>query len=532
MAPEAFEPGAERPLGDDERRLAELGYKQELERSWGGFTNMAISISVISILAGGFTTYGQAWNNGGPVGISWGWPIIGGLILIISLCMAEVASAYPTAGGLYYWASRMGGASWGWFTGWFNLIGLTVGAASVDYACATFLSVLISLFTDSWKGTLNEVFLLFVIIMAIHVIINLFPAHVLRYWNDSSAYWHFFGPAIVVGILIFGPSTHNSVSFVFTHTVNNSGFSHGLFWIYVVPLGFLLTQYTITGYDASAHLAEETGKAAKSAAQGVWRSVASCWILGYIMLLAFTFAAHDLGYMNNVNGQNPYGAGSAIAVFASSLGIVAFKTIMIITVVGQFFCGGSVITAASRMMYAFSRDGAVPGHRLWAKVAGNRAPVNASLAIATVGVIVTLPALYGNAAHIPVAFLALSAATTLSLYIAYVTPVFLRWRMGDAFQPGPWTLGRHYKWMAPIAVIEVIVVCIYFMLPFSPLGIPGHEGFAWNNGAVNYAPVMMLVFAGGAALWWVFSAHRWFTGPRRTIDAPPTRVGESPAAGD
>jgi amino acid transporter len=513
---------------EDERRLAELGYGQELERSWGGFTNMAISVSTISILAGGFTTYGQAWNNGGPISISWGWPIIGGLILIVALCMSEVLSAYPTAGGLYYWASKMGGAGWGWFTGWFNLSGLIFGAASVDYACATFLSVLISLYDSSWAGTLNQIFVLFLLIMAVHIILNLFPAHILAYWNNSSAYWHFFGPLLVIGILIFGPSTHNSVSFVFTHTINNSGFGGNKFWFYVVPLGFLLTQYTITGYDASAHLAEETGTSAKKSAQGLWRSVASCWILGYIMLMAFTFAATNLTYMNG-GDHNPYGAGSAIAVFASSLGLLGFKTVMVITVVGQFFCGGSVITAAGRMMYAFSRDGAVPGHRLWAKVASNKAPVNASIAVAGVGIICTLPALYGNAAHIPVAFLALSAATTLSLYVAYVIPVFLRWRLGDKFEPGPWTLGNNYKWMAPIAVLEVIVVCIYFILPFSPAGIPGQPGFAWNNGAVNYAPVMMLVLLGGAALWWVLSAHNWFTGPRRTIDMPTPEPSAEPA---
>jgi amino acid transporter len=503
-------------MDDDERRLAELGYKQELERSWGGFTNWAISVSVISILAGGFTTYGQAWNNGGPIAISWGWVIIGALILVISLCMAEVASAYPTAGGLYYWASKMGGAGWGWFTGWFNLSGLIFGTASVDYACATFLSVLISLFTDSWTGTLNQVFFLFVCILAVHIVLNLFPAHILKYWNNASAYWHLFGPLAVILILIFGPSSHQSFSFVFTHTINNSGFGHHLFWIYVVPLGFLLTQYTITGYDASAHLSEETGVAAKKSAQGIWKSVAFCWVLGYVMLLAFTFAATHVNYMNG--DGNPYGAGSSIGVFASSLGMTGFKAVMLISVIGQFFCGGSALTAGSRVMYAFSRDGAVPGHRLWSQVTKSRAPRNASIAVAGLGLICTLPALYGNAAHIPVAVLALTGATTLSLYIAYVIPVWLRWRMGERFEPGPWTLGRHYKWLCLVAVAEALIVCIYFVMPFSPEGIPGHEGFAWDNGLVNYAPVMMLVLIGGAALWWVVSAHTWFTGPRRTVD--------------
>ena len=126
---------------DDEQRLAELGYKQELHRNWSGFSNFAISFSIISILAGCFTTFGQAWNNGGPVAISWGWPLISIFILIIGLCMSELVSAYPTAGGIYWWAAKMGKPIHGWFTGWLNLIGLVAVTASVDYGCATFLNL-------------------------------------------------------------------------------------------------------------------------------------------------------------------------------------------------------------------------------------------------------------------------------------------------------------------------------------------------------------------------------------------------------
>ncbi len=130
----------------DERRLAEMGYKQELHRAWSGFSNFAISFTIISVLAGCFTTYGQAWNNGGPVAISWGWPLISIPILIIGFCMSELVSKYPTAGGIYWWASRMGGPVWGWFTGWFNLVGLVGVVASVDYACATFMNALFGYF--------------------------------------------------------------------------------------------------------------------------------------------------------------------------------------------------------------------------------------------------------------------------------------------------------------------------------------------------------------------------------------------------
>ena len=130
----------------DEQQLAELGYKQELNRGWSGFPNFAISFTIISVLAGCFTTYGQAWNNGGPIAISWGWPLISIPILIIGFCMSELVSKYPTAGGIYWWAAKLGGPVWGWFTGWFNLIGLVGVVASVEYACATFMNSLLGLF--------------------------------------------------------------------------------------------------------------------------------------------------------------------------------------------------------------------------------------------------------------------------------------------------------------------------------------------------------------------------------------------------
>ena len=107
---------------------------QDLKRTWSAFSNFAISFTIISVLAGCFTTYGQAWNNGGPIAISWGWPLISIPILIIGFCMAEIVAKYPTAGGIYWWAARLGGPVWGWFTGWFNLIGLVGVVASVVYA--------------------------------------------------------------------------------------------------------------------------------------------------------------------------------------------------------------------------------------------------------------------------------------------------------------------------------------------------------------------------------------------------------------
>ena len=276
-------------------------------------------------------------------------------------------------------------------------------------------------------------------------------------------------------ILIFGVDNHQSISFVFTERINNSGFAEGKYWFYVLPLGFLLTQYTITGYDACAHLSEETRAASTAAAKGLWKAIFYSAVGGWILLLLFTFAATHVDFINNVNGDNPYGAGYVVGIFASSLGLAAFKTVMIIATIGQFFCAGSGMTSASRMTFAFSRDRAIPGHQIWSKVTKSHAPVNATLLVAVLCLIVALPALKGNDANIPFAFYALTQITVIGLYIAYAIPIYLRWRMGDSFVAGPWTLGNKYKWMCPIAVLEVIIVCIYFSLPFSPLGIPGQR---------------------------------------------------------
>src|SRR6476620_10421652 len=200
-------------LDQDEQRLAELGYVQRLSRGWSSFQNFAISFTIISILAGTFTTFGQAWNYGGPIAISIGWPVICGLILLVAFSMSELASKYPTAGGLYYWASDLGGRTWGWFTGWFNFIGLVGIVASVVYGSATFLATVLGLykvnvfgmnFADS-KHFLPEVFVVFAVLLLLHALINIYSSHLVALLNSVSVWWHVLGVAIIIAILAFVP---------------------------------------------------------------------------------------------------------------------------------------------------------------------------------------------------------------------------------------------------------------------------------------------------------------------------------------
>ncbi len=509
-------------LNDDERKLAELGYKQELNRTWSGFSNFAISFSIISILAGCFTTFGQAWNNGGPIAISIGWPLISVFILIIGFCMSELVSAYPTSGGIYWWASKLGGAKAGYYTGWLNLIGLLAIDASVAYGCATFFDLSFSTMSESWAAgySLQRVFWMFLVVLVLTALINIFGGHLLAMLNNISVWWHVAGAAIVIAILVFLPEKHMSINDVFTMRVNNSGGLAGgdtggwSFWFYVLPLGFLLTQYTITGFDASAHLSEETHDAADGAAKGIWRSIFYSAVGGWVLLLAFLFAVQDADAVTA-------GGGGVAVIFNQALSSGWAGTVLLIASIGQFFCTAACMTSTSRMLFAFSRDGAVPGASYWARLNSRKVPANAVLLSVVVAALITLPALVEvdiNGAAVPVAFYAVVSVGVIGLYTAFAIPIYLRWRAGDSFTQGSWNLGTKWKWMAPVAVVEIAIISVYFILPFTPAANPFNDAFEWKY--VNYAPIL----TGGAliVLWigWHLSAKKWFTGPKTTIDLP------------
>ena len=264
--------GPEFHTSEDEKILHRLGYAQELFRAMGVFRNFAISFTIISILAGCLTSYFLAYQWGGPVSVVWGWLIVGTFTTFVALSMGEVASTYPTAGGLYYWSSKLGSPAWGWFTGWFNLIGLIGIIGAVGYGLATFATALFNLWWD-YPNDRHHIFYIFVAFMILATLVNVFDVRITSGINAISAYWHVIGVLIIVFALIIIPDSHQSASYVFTQTLNNSGFSgqgwgNGIFWV-VFAIGSIgMAQYTLTGYDASAHLAEETHKASRAAAVG------------------------------------------------------------------------------------------------------------------------------------------------------------------------------------------------------------------------------------------------------------------------
>jgi amino acid transporter len=503
---------------EDERILHRLGYAQELFRAMGGFRNFAISFTIISILAGCLTSYFVAFERGGPVAVTWGWLLVGLMSTLIALSMAEIASAYPTAGGLYYWASKLGGPGWGWATGWFNLIGQVAVTAAIGYGLATFATVLFDYWfsytarMDDWFGASANmsIFILYAAFLLAACLINVLNIRITSGLNMISAWWHMIGVAIIVGVLIVVPDQHQSLSYVFTETVNASGygngvvgFTHPTFW-FVFGLGLLLSQYTITGFDASAHTAEETHNASRGAAVGMWTSVVVSVIFGWILLLAVTFSIPSTeGALENIGIVVPW-------IWTESMSQNWAEALLFICVVAQFFCVTASVTSASRMMFAFSRDRAVPGHQIWRRVAKNRVPVWSVFGIGFFAGVLMIPAIWNYFVGYAVG----TAIAVIGLYIAFILPVWLRWRKGDSWdEPRAWSLGKHYKWLDPISIAWVGLITILFIFPLYKAGLPWEDDFSWEltNYTVLWFAGIGLVFGG----WWFLSAKNWFKGPVR-----------------
>ena len=336
----------------DADRLHELGYAQELARHMTAFSNFAVSFTIISVLSGCLTLYGYGMNTGGPVMIVWGWPLVGVMTLFVGLAMAEVCSSYPTAGGLYYWAAKLApanGAAWSWFTGWFNFLGQVAVTAGIDFGAASFLNALLDL-QLGFAATPQHTIALFGAILVLHGLLNTFGVRLVALLNDVSVWWHIGGVALIVGALALLPERHQSATFVFTAFVDNTGWGSPF---YVALLGLLLAQYTFTGYDASAHMTEETHDAAVAGPRGILLSIVVSLLAGWALLIGVTFAIQSYdGALASPTGVPP------AQIFLDATGPTVGKLLLVIAIGAQLFCGMASVTANSRMIYAFSRDGA------------------------------------------------------------------------------------------------------------------------------------------------------------------------------
>ena len=448
----------------------------------GGFSSFAISFSIISILTGVMTTYGVALGGGGPAALGYGWPIVSVGTLIVAVAMGELASAFPTAGALYHWSALLGGPGWGWFTAMMNLAGQCAIVAAIDLGCAQAIAGTLHLSSSAHVPLL-------VLILASHGLINAFSVKLVAWLNNFSATVHVVGVIVIVGaLLVWGRSQPASYLGQTGFTTREDG-NYSFGFLNALVLGM----WTFTGYDASAHVSEETHDPARRAPWGIVSSVAVSAIAGYALVSALTLAIDDLPA--TAADKEP-----ALHVLRHAFGESAGNMTMGLAIVAMWFCGLSSVTSASRMLFAFSRDGGLPGAALLRRVSpSHQTPLFAILA-STLGplalVLLTLP--FSDAV-----FLAVASLATTGLYLSYAMPIALgvharavgKWR-----HRGPWNLGAFGIPLALCAVAWSFAVLVICCLPPN-----------WN------AAVMLgSVVLGILVLYFVFARGR-FAGPKVTM---------------
>jgi amino acid transporter len=428
----------------DAGALGRLGYAQELLRRMGGFSSFAVSFSIISVLTGCITAYADAIGPGGPAALGLGWPIVSVGTMFVAMAMAELASAFPTAGALYHWSALLGSAGWGWMTAAMNLVGQVAIVAAIDFGCASELAATLGL-----SG--RAPFYLLAAILASHALFNAFSVRLVAWMNDFSATVHILGVAILVGALLFFGRAQ-PVSFL-AHT----GFTTRADGNVMLGLanGLVLSMFTFTGYDASAHLAEETHDPARRTPWGILTSVGVSAVAGYLLLAAITLAIRDLPAVASDRH-------AALTVMRAALGDGFGRVAMSLALAAMWFCGLSSVTSASRTMYAFSRDRGLPFSSFVSRVSPKTRTPLVAIGIATVGPLLLV---LGTAPFSDSLFDAMAKMATMSLYVSYAAPILLgaiaRHR-GAWKTMGPFHLRRFgvvVAWLAVLWSVFVLVIC-------------------------------------------------------------------------
>ena len=483
---------------EDLKVLHGMGYAQELSRSMSKFSNFAISFSIICILSGGINSFAQAISSVGGAGAGIGWIVGCVLSGMFALAMAQIASSFPTAGGLYHWASILGGRFWGWLTAWLNLLGLITVLGAINIGTAYFFAGTFgSMF--GFTGTDMQVVVFVAVVTIIQAIFNHVGIKATTFLTDVSGYLIFATTAVLVlACLYFAPAIDISRLWTFTNYSGEAGgnvFPQSDNMSYLFLLCLLLPVYTITGYDASAHTAEETKGAATSVPRGIVTAVFWSSLVGWIMICAITLAIPDLAVAAS-QGFNMFFA-TMDAVLPATLKIVLYVGILI----AQLICGLATVTSASRMLFAFSRDNGMPvGSKALASVSPKyRTPVNAIWTSSVLAILYVLLAMSIKVAGTSIYVIVVNS-TLVFLFLSFTVPLVAGlFAYGTAKwpTPGPWAMSAGlYKLVTVLAVIGMGVILFIAIAP--------------PNERVFYVVLGFLVLA--VVFWFVLESRR-FQGP-------------------
>lgn len=471
-------------MNEDEAALARLGYAQQLRRGMSRFGNFALSFSVISILTGAISLYGYGLVHGGPFEMTFGWPLVSVMTLLVALSMAELASAYPTAGGVYHWAAILGGRGIGWVTAWLNFVGQIAVVAGVDYAFAEFVCAAIEP-----EPSRAHVLVAYALVLLSHGLLNHYGIRVVTILNELSAWYHLAGTALVIGVVLW-LAPLRPIGFLVERFVGREPDGVPFAMGYAILIGLLQAQWTFTGYDASAHVSEETVDAREAAPRGIVNAVIVSAVAGWVMLLVITLAIRDLPQA--AAATNPF-----IHVVTSAIGPRLGQVVVWVVIGAMWFCGLACVTSNSRMLFAFARDGGLPAAETLARVSEKHQ--TPAWSVWTCVATALLLALWSRAYSVIVSI------STIGLYASYGLPILLAYqaRRRGLCERGPWHLGRWSSPVNAVALAWVAFITGLFMLP--------------PNARTGYTFAGLIL---ALALVWKLWAARRYRGPARLNSQP------------
>jgi len=490
----------------DDKLLNDLGYKSEFRREFSLIETVAFSFSIMGVIASVSSTYSFPLVSGGHVGMVFGWLIPCFFVLAVAASMEELASSMPTSAGLYYFSAKLAPEGWAplasWITGWANVTGQVTLVCSIDFTCAQMITTALNVGSNGSIDLGNgPTFGILLAILALHGVVCSAATSILARLN---LFYVFINvgttvAAIIALLVVSGNNgTRVSTKDAFTLFENNTGWANNG-WAFL--LAFTSPMWTLTGYDSAAHISEETTGAAKAAPIAILVGVIGTQVLGWLTYIAASFATTSVSSILETELALPMGQ-----LFLDTLGKNGMLAIWSLIIVVQFVTGAAQGVDASRVVFAFARDNALPGSRYWKKINPyTQTPVNA------VWLVMVCAGFCGLLGFSAAALSSLAGASVIGLYGSYATPILLRITSGrDKLVPGPFTLGRWYMPIGIVAVSWVTFIIILLMFP------PGQTVVAKD---MNYAVVIIMavfIFASG---WWIISAHKWFTGPVKTVES-------------
>ncbi|EIW80962.1 amino acid transporter [Coniophora puteana RWD-64-598 SS2] len=488
---------------DSQDDLDKVGYRSEFRREFSLLETVSFSLAIMAVSCGITTGYQYPLLSGGHMAIIWAWFIASFPVMCIPASMAELASSMPTSAGLYYFSAKMASenrsALASWITGWSNITGQITLVCSINYSSAIMITSAISMATDG--AVILTQAATFGILMAIHFTQGIICSAGTRVLARMTVVIMviILGTTFsaIIALLVCAGDRRVSAKTAFTSFENNTGWGNNG-WAFI--LAFTSPMWSLTGYDSAAHIAEETANAARAAPIAILVGVAATEILGWLYYIAASFATQSVTETLQTTLPLPMGQ-----VFLDTLGKTGSLALWIPIAVLQYMCGCSQAVDASRVVFAFSRDNALPGSRWWKHINPyTLTPINA------VWFVILMSAICGILSFSAAAFDSLASASVIGLYVSYVTPIYFRITSGEKkFKPGPFSLGRWSRLSGAISVLWTVFMVIMLLFPYAR---------QVDAQTMNYSVVLVMAVALFASLSWIFSARHWFTGPVPNID--------------